>query len=214
MLRLRSTLGASLFLTWFGAGCGSAGQDDAQVLDTGQSESADTSEESTGSGDTTEDAGDGDSGDGDGDSGDGDGDSGDGDGDSGDGDGDSGDGDGDAVQYEAQALPGGLDRIWIERTTLDTCIRLVLVYPLMNTTPISTPANWAVESMTFEASATCSGGGTQMTALGGSLSFGALDEFSLYPCTVSVEVQATPQGGSQAVDFSAVDVPVSGVTCT
>ena len=191
---------------------GTSGEGDG---DTTASADADADGDGDGDGDT--------SGDGDGDdSGDGDGDtSGDGDGDgdaTGDGDGDAtGDGDGDPgnVGYSAVAMPGGLDRVFVDRHDLDAdlCTRMVLVYPLdLQNFAVDLPPSWSIESVTSYPGADCATLDLPepITSGTGTITFLELDMFEVYPCSINVDVVFELAGDPPTMDFLVSDLVVAG----
>ncbi|MCA9700016.1 MAG: hypothetical protein KC431_21000, partial [Myxococcales bacterium] len=95
----------------------------------------------------------------------------------------------DFSNYEAVAMPGGLDRVVVTRRNFNTttCTEMVLVSPMMfDDFDVTLPATWQVELVRqWNGTTTCpadkgspdhiAGGGT------GSIQFQGYDAFNLYP---------------------------------
>jgi hypothetical protein len=101
------------------------------------------------------------------------------------------------ISYSAYAWPGGLDRIGIFKADAkrNTCQRLILVWPMANSSGISLPSGWGVQeaSMTNNA-ADCSGLGPVVgQTVGAGITSGAvvfqMQDAGHFPCAVDVHVK-------------------------
>jgi len=130
------------------------------------------------------------------------------------------------IDYTAIAIPGGLDRVRINKANLDEdrCTWVVLVSPpIPGQYPgVTLPAAWSVESISInDVADACSSGNPAMfgseAALDadGTLTFGDLGEVGIYPCTVDVDLTMDFQGILPGIppmdDMVATSIPVLGV---
>lgn len=129
------------------------------------------------------------------------------------------------VVYSAIAVPGGLDRIRINKADLDNdrCTWVILVAPpTADMYPgMTIPAGWSVESIAInDVAVSCDAGNPAMfgseSALdaNGSITFGMLGGGGLYPCMVDIDALFDFQGILPGIppmdDMLAVDIPVMG----
>ena len=130
------------------------------------------------------------------------------------------------IDYTAIAIPGGLDRVRINKTNLDEdrCTWMVLVSPAIpgQYPGVAVPAGWSVESISIsDVAAACSSDNPAMFGsepaldANGTVTYGALGGMGLYPCTVDVDLTADFQGLLPGVppmdDMVATSIPVLGV---
>ncbi|MEM9454181.1 MAG: hypothetical protein AAGF11_08370 [Myxococcota bacterium] len=129
------------------------------------------------------------------------------------------------VVYSATAIPGGLDRIRINKADLDNdrCTWVVLVAPaLPGSYPgLATPAGWSVESVFInDVAAACNSDNPAMFGsepaldANGTITFGMLGGGGIYPCMVDIDALLDFQGVLPMIppmdDMIAVDIPVMG----
>lgn len=129
------------------------------------------------------------------------------------------------VVYSAIAIPGGLDRIRINKANLDDdrCTWVVLVAPdIPSTYPgLTVPAGWSVESVSInDVAVACDSDNPAMFGFeaaldaNGSIEFGMLGGGGLYPCMVDIDATFDFQGmlpGIPPTDaMLAIDIPVTG----
>lgn len=129
------------------------------------------------------------------------------------------------VLYTALAVPGGLDRIRINKADLDNdrCTWVILVAPAIpGTFPgMTIPAGWSVESVSInDVAIACDSdnpgmfGGEAALDANGTIGFGMLGGTGIYPCTVDIDATFDFAGMLPGIpptdDMIAVDVPVAG----
>jgi hypothetical protein len=129
------------------------------------------------------------------------------------------------VVYSAVAVPGGLDRIRINKANLDDdrCTWVILVAPsIPGMYPgMTIPAGWSVESISInDVAAACGSdnpamfGSEPATDANGTIGFGMLGGTGIYPCTVDIDATFDFAGILPGIpptdDMIATDVPVTG----
>lgn len=129
------------------------------------------------------------------------------------------------VVYSAIAIPGGLDRIRINKADLDNdrCTWVILVAPaLPGSYPgLAVPAGWSVESVSInDVAVACNSDNPAMFGsepaldANGTITFGMLGGGGIYPCMVDIDALFDFQGVLPMIppmdDMLAVDIPVMG----
>jgi hypothetical protein len=90
---------------------------------------------------------------------------------------------------------------------------MVLVWPLdLQDFAVTTPMGWSIESVANHQPADCSvlDAAEWIDSGTGTIEFGQLDMFDVYPCTIDVDIVFDVAGDPPTLDFQVMDLPVAG----